>query len=538
MRGNHLSMTLLNEKYLSQLSTLRGRCAFRGQANSTWKLHAAATRRLIQHWDGDESIIHTPGFPRLYATYHHEVLIEPSRTNGFDIAQGHRISDLQLLAKLQHFGAATGLLDFTWNPLIALWFACATAARDSNACDGKVFVVDLNDPIKFQRVGSDEGQQRVTAIFSSEATAKKTRYWEPRIQGEAAQRVLRQRSVFVIGCPVVPEDAIVTSLDVTASEKEQLVQELEAHFDLSNRSLFMDIHGFSVANGAVADVPQMDDPNYYLFNGNRFAQQGDWLHAIASYNRCIDLAPDIGETYFLRGNAKAERREYSEALRDYDAAIHHKDKPLHNMNPDLVVLFAPYLWMVYFNSGNVKAELDDAAGSVSDYTAAIQTFNAHYQNSQPPVLFFNRANALAMLDRFEEAIDDYDQAIRLGYRVAHFNKGNTLVRLGNFGDALPCYDASLREETSLTGTSQNRNAVQEILALIDGTAYDFGQQEDVAGQRVLEVAVQAARRNRQDQHFIFCGNSGNTGNLGFRVPGGKGFGGKHGFRVCVTYRER
>ena len=125
-------------------------------------------------------------------------------------------------------------------------------------------------PIKFQRVGSDEGQQRVTAIFSSEATAKKTRYWEPMIQGEAAQRVLRQRSVFVIGCPVVPEDAIVTSLDVTASEKEQLVQELEAHFDISNRSLFMDIHGFSVANGAVADVPQMDDPNYYLFNGNRF----------------------------------------------------------------------------------------------------------------------------------------------------------------------------------------------------------------------------------------------------------------------------
>ena len=44
-------------------------------------------------------------------------------------------------------------------------------------------------------------------------------------------------------------------------------------------------------------------------NALRTTKKGDRLHAIASYNRCIDLAPDIGETYFLRGNAKAERRK-------------------------------------------------------------------------------------------------------------------------------------------------------------------------------------------------------------------------------------
>ena len=33
-------------------------------------------------------------------------------------------SPLQLLARLQHFGAATGLLDFSYSPLVALWFAC------------------------------------------------------------------------------------------------------------------------------------------------------------------------------------------------------------------------------------------------------------------------------------------------------------------------------------------------------------------------------------------------------------------------------
>src|SRR5438105_1147733 len=37
---------------------------------------------------------------------------------------GRRLTDLELLAVLQHFGAATRLLDFTKNAFSALWFAC------------------------------------------------------------------------------------------------------------------------------------------------------------------------------------------------------------------------------------------------------------------------------------------------------------------------------------------------------------------------------------------------------------------------------
>ena len=48
---------------------------------------------------------------------------------------------LQLLAKLQHFGAATGLLDFTHSPLVALWFAC-----DELCNDGKVFFLSKELP--------------------------------------------------------------------------------------------------------------------------------------------------------------------------------------------------------------------------------------------------------------------------------------------------------------------------------------------------------------------------------------------------------
>jgi hypothetical protein len=42
---------------------------------------------------------------------------------------------------LQHYGAATGLVDFSRDFLIALWFA----AHDNKGKNGKVFVLDIND---------------------------------------------------------------------------------------------------------------------------------------------------------------------------------------------------------------------------------------------------------------------------------------------------------------------------------------------------------------------------------------------------------
>ena len=98
-------MTLIDEKYLSKINEFPSGCAFRGQADSKWKLHSGAARRLIKHYH--ENITQAPNFSEIYANYHSNVLIKPARTNGFDIDDGYRISDLQLLAKLQHFGAAT-----------------------------------------------------------------------------------------------------------------------------------------------------------------------------------------------------------------------------------------------------------------------------------------------------------------------------------------------------------------------------------------------------------------------------------------------
>ncbi|MEG3133068.1 FRG domain-containing protein [Rouxiella sp. T17] len=43
---------------------------------------------------------------------------------GYGYENGRKLSDFKLLAKLQHHGAATRLIDVSRNMLVALWFEC------------------------------------------------------------------------------------------------------------------------------------------------------------------------------------------------------------------------------------------------------------------------------------------------------------------------------------------------------------------------------------------------------------------------------
>ena len=70
--------------------------------------------------------------------------------------------------KLQHFGAATGLLDFTRDPLVALWLACGR-----NNCDGRVFILDLSDKFHFQQVSEEEETKSAEEIFAQTISQRK-----------------------------------------------------------------------------------------------------------------------------------------------------------------------------------------------------------------------------------------------------------------------------------------------------------------------------------------------------------------------------
>lgn len=169
---------------------------------------------------------------------------------------------MELLAELQHLGAATCLMDFTWNAGVALWFA----AREHPDKDGAVIVLDVGHSYS-HRISTREldtatdlrtilsVETRLEADFPYETDAQwpieasplteHHWYWTP--EG-LNSRIQKQDSAFVFnGSGVWPEPY--PTVRVRRRDKASLLGELRNLLNISEEALFGDIHGFAQLHG-------------------------------------------------------------------------------------------------------------------------------------------------------------------------------------------------------------------------------------------------------------------------------------------------
>ena len=83
---------------------------FRGLSNEKYQIEASAWRRLPSSYNR----ISLDEFLEI-----NRVLIKEARLQGHDYKNGRKLTDLEVLAELQHLGAATCLIDFTYSAQIA-----------------------------------------------------------------------------------------------------------------------------------------------------------------------------------------------------------------------------------------------------------------------------------------------------------------------------------------------------------------------------------------------------------------------------------
>ncbi|MDP4201520.1 MAG: FRG domain-containing protein [Bacteroidota bacterium] len=107
--------------YLNELKKLvsterNGEFIYRGQKSAVWGLQSSAQRRIDRQSKLDNRKFNFNDF-----VIYHKQIIDKARFLGHD-NQG-KLSDLDILAEIQHHGGATCLTDFTTNFLVALWFA-------------------------------------------------------------------------------------------------------------------------------------------------------------------------------------------------------------------------------------------------------------------------------------------------------------------------------------------------------------------------------------------------------------------------------
>ena len=309
---------------LQRLTASEGDYAYRGQKNADWGVESGASWRLRSFWKLKEEVT----IPKKeFIDYHKDELLGPARMDGHGVEEGRRLSDLELLAKLQHHEAATCLIDFTRNFPVAMWFACESHeekdgqifilnTRDSNNFrplnDEKVLEQDLGDFPEFQIPVEATSSKKTTppsspedrrATLPKEVTIpsspedkkdplltregkKATSYqespstetsnpslwhWQPH---GLIERILKQDSLFIFGQPKI-KDTLLQKIKIKHEYKEKILDELEK-LGITERSLFKDLPGFAKSHGRDKSLPRgYGTPKYRSGKGDEAWQKRD-----------------------------------------------------------------------------------------------------------------------------------------------------------------------------------------------------------------------------------------------------------------------
>jgi len=223
--------------------------AFRGQANADWPLYSSLSRYLMAYqvhpkaWPPQESRI-----LRIFKRKAHLLLDHlPDDEDSFE-----------WLALMQHHGAPTRLLDFSWSPFVATFFAVERATSD--AAVWALFPPGLsNRPMRiFERVRTLRASQRVRRAEMAPWVEYEKDFLPNRnrlvVAGEPHrmnQRLIAQSGTFVmpgvLDAPIeelVPEAAVVKFVLDSRTMRRRAMAELY-HMNMSNATLFPGLDGLA-----------------------------------------------------------------------------------------------------------------------------------------------------------------------------------------------------------------------------------------------------------------------------------------------------
>ena len=413
---------------------------FRGVSNEIYSIQASAYRRLTDKRD------QTP----MNLLEINKRIIDEARLQG----HGQNLSDLELLAELQHYGAATCLIDFSYSAQVALWMACqqgAEQAADSKTFNGKVFAVNISNPDHFQKVTSRSVKQDIDCFFNSDERKGYQLYqWQPKQQNN---RIIAQQSIFLFGGAQIEAEA---ECIILKNSKESILTSLEKSGGITEARMFPDFDGFArlrahdrlyVEHDALGYLQRgieahkelkLDEAIKHYTNaialkpashilvrvynnrGNAYDGKKQNDSALEDYSMAIETDQNNADAYFYRGSTYELKRNFGMAIQDYKRAI--------ELNPHHADAYA-YLAQVY-SSIHSDSEL-----AITNYSKAIE-LNPHHSYA-----YMNRAQAYMTNGEIDQAIEDYNKAIELNpnHAYAYSRRAKAYVENGEIDLAIRDY---------------------------------------------------------------------------------------------------
>ena len=422
---------------------------YRGLTNKAREVSASICRRLGVSVS-EEEFVHAS-----------EGMVEQARRRGYARDKDGELKDLQIMANLQHAGAATCLIDFTKSPLVALWFACQPSKdEEGEEVDGKIIAV-AGKPPKYDIIGSKN------LGLSLKELLEKNHLWRWRPEN-LNNRIVAQHSEFIFGERAISPDEYVAAV-IPADNKIAILRELVKH-NISSEHLFPDFEGFARFNAHNRPYK----PDYYASLAEKAAQAGEyqraihwydiavndwnspvWLNergnakmlighlqeAIADFTTAIKLGQEYAKAYSNRGVANHKSGNYKSAIADYDRAI--------EINPQDA--------FAYNNRGNTKDELRDYKSAIADFDRALEI------NPQLAGAYYNRGLAKGKSGDLSGAIADFDRALEINpqHSDSYNNRGLAKGQSGDLSGAMADYNRAIEINPQSAATYNNRGLAKE-----------------------------------------------------------------------------
>lgn len=223
-------------------------CMWRGQANVDWRIDHSAYRRLA---------LRNKNLTEQDLLIYENSLLKQATHKGYRQQNGRMLNDMELLALLQHHGAATRLIDFSRNVLIALWFAVSSESENTG------ILIGLNT----QNMAGYENGEVIIDDYKNHINQIKElsvpHTWEPPF---VTSRVAAQHSQFLYSGlskskngSLMFENPINSNIFIAISPKlkKEISIILSGTFDIHYQTLFPDIDGFGKSNSHLTDESKM-----------------------------------------------------------------------------------------------------------------------------------------------------------------------------------------------------------------------------------------------------------------------------------------
>ena len=419
-----------------------GEYVFRGVPNEVYGIQASAYRRPDENDRSFEKFLHI-----------NKDLIREAKLRGYHQKDGRELRPLEILADLQHFGAATCLIDFTYSAQVALFFAC----QQLKELNGKVFAV-RNQPPRFKEITLEVLEEDIDDFLKDEEGSQ-LYHWQPRQQNH---RIIAQQSIFLFGnYEFDPGDECI----IAGDSKEDILKELRQVSGITEDRLFPDFEGFARVRGEESPYTELT-PSEYKTRGFLAYERKDYKDAITDYDIAIEKDHNYAEVYYLRGLARRSLKLYEESIVDFDDAI--------RLDPDRAE--------AYYERGAVKYSLLEYDESIDDFDEAIR-LNPDYTET-----YVLRGRANGNLEQYEGATVDFDHVIRLdpNHAEAYCWRGISKYHLKRYQEAIVDFDMAIRLEPTFAYPRYHRGRAK------------FDHNRFVEAKADLEEALSLARQNDDD----------------------------------------